>query len=592
MTADLEFRRTSQALLPARRPAPALGYDPYPLHDLGAGAIEAGWDALARRLLGARSATLDGFCGVRWEAVRAGLQAALARCGARVAWVPVDAALRPAAERDALSAPYLGGADPLFGTRFGGQLEDFFSAEALAALRPDDAADLSLVYGCGAALANWAGPLVYLDLPKNEAQFRARAGVPINLGAHEPDARAAYKRAYFLDWPALSAHKAALLPRLDVFVDAQREGHPTLTSGAQLRAGLTRLSAAPFRARPWFEPGPWGGQWIKARVPELPQQVPNYAWSFELITPENGLLFASDDLVLECSFDLLMAQAGEAVLGEAYARFGPAFPIRFDWLDTVGGGHLSLQVHPRPDYMRRHFGEAFTQDETYYILDAEPGASVYLGFVEGVDPAAFRRDLEESGRSGTAVDVEHYVQKHAAAKHDLFLIPSGTVHCSGAGSLVLEISATPYIFTFKLYDWLRLDLEGRPRPLNIERAFDNLNFSRAGAQVPRDLIARPRVCDEGEGWRVVDLPTHPEHFYGVRRLEFTAEIAVDPRGSCQVLAVVEGGPVRLETGAGGARFQYAETFVVPAAAGPYHLVHEGAGEAKVIQAFVKPGRGP
>lgn len=586
------FRKTTQHLAPAQHEAvPAGQYDIYPGHDIGPGKIGLGWGALADALRDARTVTIDGFRGVMWAEVRAGLEAALAAIGIRARWRDVAAAQRPAHEVDALIAPFLGGDDPLFGTRYTGALRDFFDAGALAAIAPDPGGDLNIVYGCGAALCGWEGALVYIDVPKNEVQFRARAGSVTNLGAEAAfDPKAMYKRMCFVDWPALNAHKRALLSRIDVMVDSQRPDQPAVMRGADLRAVLSELGRTFFRVRPWFEPGPWGGQWLKRRVPQLPQDAPNYAWSFELIVPENGLMLQSDERLLEVSFDCLMFHDSRAVLGAAAERFGVEFPIRFDYLDTFDGGNLSLQCHPRPDYARAHFGEDFTQDETYYILDCAPGAEVYLGFNDDVDPAAFRAALEASTRDATPVDVEHFVNVEPAHVGDLFLIPNGTIHCSGRDNLVLEISATPYIFTFKMYDWMRLDLDGRPRPLNIARAFDNLRFERKGARAREELISRPSVIAAGRDWRIVHLPTHPEHFYDVHRLEFGSGIEVETEGSVQVMNVAAGAGVRLETPGGRSqRFAFAETFVVPAAAERFRLTNLGDQPVQVVKAFVKPG---
>jgi hypothetical protein len=144
--------------------------------------------------------------------------------------------------------------------------------------------------------------------------------------------------------------------------------------------------------------------------------VPNYAWSFELISPENGLLLEDDGLLLETGFDALMIHASERVLGAGAARFGRDFPIRFDYLDTIRGGNLSVQVHPRPDYIRAEFGEAFTQDETYYVFDAEPNARVYLGLREGVTEAAWRRVLTESRDRAIPIDVRRWVRSFPARR--------------------------------------------------------------------------------------------------------------------------------------------------------------------------------
>ncbi len=584
------WRKTTQRLAPARHTTASAGnYELYPSFPLESGKIALGFIALADLIANSSCVVLDGYGGVLWQDFRSRLEDVFKAQNIRTAWVNVETALRPNAEIQALVEPFLGGDDPIFGRRFTGSLEDFFDASKLEKLRPDSQAQINLIYGCGSSLAGWNGLLVYLDLPKNEIQFRARAGKVTNLGTSlVTDAKTMYKRLYFVDWIALNRHKASLLERIDVILDQQRPTEPTFMRGDDFRATLKVMTHNFFRARPWFEPGPWGGQWIKKHVPELPQDAPNYAWSFELITPENGLMLQSDGLLLEVSFDFVMFHDHRAVLGNAAASFGFEFPIRFDWLDTINGGNLSLQVHPSPDYASAHFGESFTQDETYYMLDCQDNAEVYLGFQEDVAALEFQTALEYSHEHNTPLEVDQFVQRHPAKKHDLFLIPHGTIHCSGSGSLVLEISATPYIFTFKMYDWLRLDLDGKPRPLNIPRAFENLDFSRSGAQV-QELISKPVLLESGDGWQVFRLPTHPDHFYDIERLEFQDHFETRTENTCHVLCLVEGTSIMLETAGGlSQRFYYAETFVIPAAAGSYRLRNENAQMAKVVRAFVRP----
>ncbi|MCH5598954.1 class I mannose-6-phosphate isomerase [Niabella ginsengisoli] len=430
--------------------------------------------------------------------------------------------------------------------------------------------------------------MIYLDVPKNEIQYRMRAGAIMNMGSNKTDNGAAmYKRTFFVDWPLLNAHKQTIMKRISVFADTQWQESVSWAESFFINRALKEMSQTVFRVRPWFEPGAWGGQWMKEHIPNLNKDEVNYAWSFELIVPENGIVFESDMNLLELSFDFIMLNDGRNVLGKHADFFGTEFPIRFDFLDTWDGGNLSIQCHPRLPYTREHFGEQITQDETYYILDCKDDAEVFLGFQDDINPDEFKTALEESQDKNIKVDIEKYVQSYNANKHDLFLIPNGTVHSAGKNNLVLEISSTPYIFTFKMYDWLRLDLNGEPRAINIEHAFKNLRFEYKGDYVSDQLISKPGVVNEGEDWILYHLPTHAHHFYDVERVEFKSEITLSTNDSCNVLMLVEGDAIQVKVNGVLQVFQYAETFVIPAAAKEYTLVNNGKDVAKVVKAFIK-----
>ena len=624
-------RKTGQPLLPKRvekdgsgREAAETrtgGYDIYPYESLGSGHIFSGYAGLALWISQQKTVLIDGYIGIDWEELRSRITAELNLLGIRGLWYETSAFLKPAGVIEEMVAPFLGTQGTVWGTRTTLTLGDYFRPELAGmgtdtgGLRPGpveltEGEGVTIIFGIGAGLCGWDAPILYVELPKNEIQYRMRAGSAGNLGRGTPAAREEggalheetpaemYKRYYFVDWVVLNRHRQQIKSRIAVVADGQWGDDIHWMFAASVRKGLDNMSHNLIRARPWFEPGVWGGQWMKAHIPALNQQEINYAWSFELIAPENGLLFESDGYLQEVSWDWLMEHDAGAVLGRDAERFGLEFPIRFDFLDTYAGGNLSIQCHPSLDYIQQQFGETITQDETYYILDCTPDAGVYLGFHDDIDPAVFRADLEHSQVAGEAIDIQEYVMRLPSEKHALYLIPHCTVHGAGKNNLVLEISATPYIFTFKMYDWMRLDLNDAPRPINIEHAFHNLDFSRRGQRVREELVSKPVVLTggrggEGRGSEVVDvqiesLPTHEQHFYAIHRISFLKRAVIRTEGQCHLLMLVEGASITVKTKRGREyRVHYAETFMLPAAAEEYELINHHQEPVKIIKAFIK-----
>lgn len=383
--------------------------------------------------------------------------------------------------------------------------------------------------------------------------------------------------------------KRPLLHTLDFFLDTNARGTPKLVAGSGLRAGLEKLVSEPFRLVPYFAPEVWGGQWMKA-VCGLDPSAQNYAWAFDGVPEENSVCLRYGDVVVEAPAVDAVFYAPAKLLGErVHARFGDEFPIRFDFLDTMGGQNLSCQVHPLTEYIQHTFGMHYTQDESYYILDCQEGSQVYLGLKEGVEPAEMMADLRAAQAGGRAFDDGKFVNRFPVKKHDHLLIPAGTVHCSGADTMVLEISATPYIFTFKLWDWGRLGLDGLPRPVHIDHGEKNIQWNRTTAWVENNLIDRFETLDTGEGCTVERTGLHEREFIETRRYTLNRPYAFGTEGSVSMCNVVEGRGAIIESAEG--KFEpfevhYAETFILPESAGRVSLRPLGE-SVMIVRALVR-----
>ena len=468
--------------------------------------------------------------------------------------------------------------DVLFGYVTNLSLKDYFDAGKLEVARKQVAAnDRVIVVGSGAAMiAQAEATLVYVDMARWEIQQRFRAHEVKALGVdnREDAVSLQYKRGYFNDWRVLDKYKEGLFDKADFWLDTHIANDPRMIDRETFFKGIEETIKTPFRVVPFFDPAPWGGQWMK-EVCGLNPEKENYGWCFDCVPEENSLYFEVNGVRFELpSVDLVLLKSRELLGEPVEARFGKDFPIRFDFLDTVGGGNLSVQVHPTTQFIRENFGMYYTQDESYYLLDAKEGASVYLGLKNGINKDDMIRDLREAQKGEIVFDTEKYVNKLPAKKHDHYLIPGGTVHCSGSEALVLEISSTPNLFTFKLWDWQRLGLDGKPRPINVERGKEVIDWKRNTEYVKEYLANHFTQIAEGEGWSEERTGLHPNEFIETRRHWFSKSVTHHTNNSVNVLNLVEGEEVVVESPTSAFKpfvVHYAETFIVPASVGEYTI---------------------
>jgi mannose-6-phosphate isomerase class I len=488
--------------------------------------------------------------------------------------------------------------DRVFGVMSTYNFSDFFDEDLLdkARMQINEIKNgLIVVYGVAARLVCEPDLLIYADLTRWEIQKRYNSKELSNWKADnfDEDPLRKFKRGYFIEWRAADRHKMQLFEAIDYLLDTNVENVPRMLEGKSYLEGLKKAVNQPFRIVPYFAPGVWGGQWMKDKL-DLNPSEDNYAWSFDGVPEENSLRLKYGEVSVEIpSINLVFRHPVELLGDKVHARFGTEFPIRFDFLDTVDGQNLSLQVHPLTEYIQETFGLHYTQDESYYLLDAKEDAVVYLGVKENVNKDELLDDLEKANQGLQTFDDQKYINQFPAKKHDHFLIPAGTIHCSGKNCMVLEISATPYIFTFKLWDWNRLGLDGLPRPVHLEHGKKVIQWDRDTKWAEENLINRIQTISEEDGWVHEKTGLHEREFIETRRHWFSKKIHHQTHGSVHVLNLVEGAEAVIESPAG--QFDpfivhYAETFFIPENVKEYTIRPYGKAEGKtiaVIQAYVR-----
>ncbi len=458
--------------------------------------------------------------------------------------------------------------DRIFGRITEQNYSDYFDIESIyeKVEEINNSDDRYLIVGIGAYLFNIdKSKKIYCDLERWEAQLRYRRGKEIFFkNGKAEDKLRAFKRGYFVEWRMADRIKFDNLQSFDYYLDTNYEEWSMITI-EDLNKSLLEVSRRPFRMVPYFDLGVWGGDWMK-EVCDLDVKDVPMAWCFDGVPEENSLILSKDDKLIHLPALNLVKMQSENLLGErVIKKFGKEFPIRFDFLDTMGGQNLSLQVHPDDEYAKEKFNIDYSQNESYYYLDALDDAIVYLGLNDETNVESFITDLEESRITGNFDDSKH-INKYNVKKHDHVIHPSGVIHSSGSGGMVLEISSTPYIFTFKLWDWDRVDLDGKPREINIDHA-KNVFLNEKGREYNESkYINQFEVIHDDGNLKIEKTGLHESQFIQTERVTINSEGIIDNNGSVNMLNLVEGRECIIESINN--EFEpytvhYAETFIIP-----------------------------
>ncbi|MZQ49707.1 MAG: phosphoheptose isomerase [Bacteroidales bacterium] len=494
----------------------------------------------------------------------------------------------------------------LFGKLFKGTYDDILddqkTDELIARLRvhrnSGGAGKVILVYGCGSAIKRvrqLADYVFYLDVAPKNVILRARKGLFANLGDTAPRGIDEFiRRCYYVDYEIASRHRGELLTgsHIDFYIDGNDLSDLKMMPRRAFDSIMSALVRYPVRCKPVYLEGVWGGQFIR-KFRNLPRSVRNVAWAYDLIPLEVSIVVAYGKTGIEFPFFTFVQKEGLNLMGkECVEKFKGYFPVRFNYDDTWhSSGNMSIQVHSGHEYNVENFDELGRQDEGYYVVATGHGARTFAGFSEDADVDEFICEVKKSETEHTVVDYEKYVNYVRSYPGMQVLLPAGTIHASGRNQVVLETgSLTVGSYTYKLYDYLRPDLNGRPRPIHTWHGERVLMKDRKTAWVRENLVRPPVIVRKGEGWAEYIVGEHDLLYFSLRRFEFEKKIEDDTRGRFHVLTLVDGEKVIIRSAENPELFYeqyFLDVVIVPANMGRYIVKNEGNQPVCIHKAMLK-----
>ena len=512
--------------------------------------------------------------------------------------IPFAACYKSTEELDALAhelLEYDTVKDPvkLFGKVFQGGYEGLVDPakvdameERISKAATQSAAEVIIVYGNGCALRQLRAHydlIGYLDVTPKESILRARRGHFANIGDKTPKpVKELIRRCYYIDFESAVRLRGDLIKSgaIDYYLMTDHAENYQLMPGKAFRELAETLVRYPFRCKPVYIEGVWGGTYVK-KLRHLPDTMRNCAWVFDLIPMEVSLVVETGKTQVEFPYFTFIQHVDELLMGaECVRKFKGYFPIRFNYDDSFhSNGNMSIQVHSGHDYNVENYNEFGRQDESYYVVVTGHEAKTYLGFNEGINPQEFIDLAKKSEKDFSPIDYQKYINHVVSRPGIQMMIPAGTIHSSGRNQVVLEIgSLTIGSYTYKMYDYLRADLDGVPRPIHTYHGERVLKQNRTTSWVNQNIVQQPRKVRGGEGWAEYVLGEHDLLYFSLRRLEFEKEIEDDTAGVFHVLVLVDGERVMIQSVEHPERYfiqNYMDMVVVPANMGKYVIKNLG-----------------
>ncbi len=613
-------------------------YNPYPFHDpkpvnrpkLSKETVESivagGNQVVAKRFMAEIApkvekegaiVAFDGYTTTKWDLLVSLLARECDVNGYKIEFVDsYKATFKSGEEIDAIIDPLLiwdKKIDPtlLYGKVYHGGYLGLMDPDKVEAFKKDLPAlkapgKLVVVYGYGSLIKEFR-PMYdvkcWFDITPMNSMLRIRAGEYANLGKkHTGIINRTIRRCYYCDFENAVQLRKQLFAENAIdwyFLDNDRQ-HLQMMPFSTFADICASLVQYPFRAKPCYLEGVWGGSYMK-RLRNLPKEMRNCAWIFDFIPMEVSVLVEAGEEKLDINYCSFVHKEGVNLMGKkAVDHFQGYFPIRFNYDDSYHStGNMSIQCHSGGKFNIENYNEFGRQDESYYVVVTGHEAKTFIGFRDDADIPAFFKEIEAADTQHKECDYMKYVSYEESKPGLQVMLPAGTIHSSGRNQVILEIgSLTIGSYTYKMYDYLRLDFDGKQRPIHTKLGEENVAQHRRYSVIhdpnsPDYIVQKPRLDCKGDGWEEYILGENPQMYISLRRLEFEKVCQQDTKGEkFHVLTLVDGDAVlvrSIDHPERSFQMDFMDIVCVPADMGRYEIINLGKEPIRVHKTTLREG---